>query len=163
MRRAVPSLLLGLALLLAGCQGEANSGGAAHDDLAHDDPAHATAQPGTPHEALTLLEVMKRLERDMAGFSHALWLEDYAGMRASAVAVADHPHVSPQEMQRVQSKLGPDMARFAAADGTVHDAAVRLGDAAERHDLAAVLRELNSVQTGCVACHTQFRGRLRGD
>jgi cytochrome c556 len=90
-------------------------------------------------------------------------MEDYAEVAARAGAVADHPHVAPEEMQRLQGILNPEMSRFVAADQAVHDAAVRLRRTAEARQMDGDVQHLSEVQAGCVSCHTHFRERLRTD
>jgi len=116
----------------------------------------AAAEP----EPATLKTIMGGLKSDMANVHDALWSEDYEALQSAARSVADHPHVSPNEHTRIQAALGPDFAAFAFADRAVHDAALRLSDAAKAEDLEQTLLELAAVQNGCVACHTSFRARL---
>lgn len=155
------------AVMAVGCAGpapgDATAGPetAASTPVAADDHAHADATEGAQHETLALRDIMRRLETVMTGVDHALWLGDFSGIRDGAAAVAEHPHVAPEEMQRIQGILGTAMARFAAADHAVHEAAVHLGQAAGQHDMTAVLQDLHAVRTGCVACHTAFRERVR--
>ena len=90
----------------------------------------------------------------------ALWVDDLETVAAAGHEIAHHPHVAADERARIQGILGEEMASFAAADRVVHDGAVRLAEAAQGGDMDAVLREFGAVQTGCVACHTEFRARL---
>ena len=122
---------------------------------------HAAGADAAAHDALLLRTIMQRLSGEMAGMSHALWMEDYAEMTARAGAIADHPHMLPEEVQRIQATLGSDMAAFEAADEAVHGAAVRMHEAAAARRLDDVVAGLADVQRGCVSCHTQFRDRLR--
>jgi len=130
------------------------------DSVAVVDPA---AGGGESHdgEGLPLLVVMQRMTVDMAGFAQGLWLEDFTEMTARADAIANHPHMSASEVQRIQAELGDEMPAFEEADETVHQAALRLHEAARASDLDAILETLSEVQEGCVACHTRFREQLR--
>ncbi len=118
------------------------------------------APPPEHHEAADLKTIMVELGEQMARVQSALWLEDLPTVSTAARQVADHPHVSPDERARVQGALGEDFAAFVTADRAVHDAAVRLSEAAGGGDLDGTVRELGAVQAGCVACHSQFRERL---
>jgi mono/diheme cytochrome c family protein len=122
----------------------------------------AGAQPA-PHDASAadLKIIMRQLGRDMDALNAALWVRDFGALAIAATAIAEHPHVSPQEKARVQAALGADFAAFGAADRRVHDAAMRTAGAAANEDTARVLSELGSLQVGCVACHDAFRDRLR--
>lgn len=160
-------LLLGPALLLAvGCEEQPREDGAGGDGARtaqHTEPVHAGADTGAAPEALPLRPIMQRLASDMAGFSHALWLEDHAEMTARAAAMADHPHISTEEIRRIEAALGPDMPAFEEADEVVHIAAIRMQEAAAARRQDEVVTRLGEVQRGCVSCHSRFRDRLRTD
>lgn len=124
---------------------------------------HSPSDMGGAGEALALRPIMLQLAGDMAAFTHAMWLEDYEVMAARAAAIAEHPHIAPEEVQRIQAELGTEMSAFEAADEAVHEASIRLHSAAEARNIDAVLGELATVQQGCMSCHVQFRERLRTD
>lgn len=174
MRRTTRFLWLGAALATAACQSEApDTDGpdrAPHDaaspdhasEAAHEE-GHAARGDGAGHEGLPLRPIMQQLGANMAGLTHALWLEDHEQMAAFAGEIAEHPHISDEELRRIRTALGPEMDRFVAADEAVHVAATRLKAAVEARDVDQVLQRLAEVQTGCMTCHTQFRQRLRTD
>lgn len=126
----------------------ADHGAAAHDH-------------GGEHDALALRPIMQRLSSDMAGLAQAIWFEDYEAMTTTSAAVADHPHISDDEMQRIEAELGIELSTFHEMDEAVHESAVRLHNAAATRQLDEVLDLFSEVQRGCVACHTEFRERLR--
>jgi cytochrome c556 len=138
-------------------------GPARGDSVAENERSAGTTGEHDLHdeEGLPLLVVMQRMTVDMAGFAQGLWLEDYTEMTARADAIANHPHMSASEVQRIQAELGDEMVAFEEADETVHQAALRMHEAAGARDLDAILEALSEVQEGCVACHTRFRDRLR--
>jgi len=172
LARLAPLLLLSAA---AGCEraghpGSASSHSADGRSQAETSsvPAPAQGTPGDPvehdvedSEALPLLPIMLRMSADMGGVMQALWLEDYDAMTRSAAAVAGHAHISAAEMTRIGAELGPELAAFEAADAAVHEASVRMRNAAEARQLDAFLEHLATVQRGCVTCHSKFRERLR--
>lgn len=121
----------------------------------------AAPPPEPAPDAGLLKTIMVDLGQQMARVQAALWVEDLETVSDAATQIADHAHVSPEERARVQAALGTDFAAFVSGDRAVHDAAVRLSEAAATKDLDATVRELGAVQTGCVSCHTQFRDRLR--
>lgn len=168
MKRTAPYLLLATAMLLASCQSEApRHEEAHHEEPGHEEPGHGDGHAhhgeGVSGEALPLRPIMQQLGSNMAGFIHALWIEEYAHMEEYAAAIAAHPHISEEELERIRTTLGEETAAFDAADVAVHEAAVRLHAAAEARDLDRILQELHEVQVGCMACHAQFRERLRTD
>ena len=122
--------------------------------------AHAAAGDSL-HEGLALRPIMQALGAEMAKLTTALWIEDYAGITASASAIADHAHISEQELARIQRVLGEDMPAFETLDREVHEASVRLHEAAQARALDTIVDALGAVQSGCVACHARFRERLR--
>jgi cytochrome c556 len=162
-------LCLAVLITLTGCDNAAEQG---LPDAAADVPAEASrakqahADQDTDHahadeEAMALLPIMMRMAADMAGFMHALWLEDYAAMTRHANGVAAHPNISTDELERIESILGPEAEGFEAIDEEVHHASMRMREAAEAEDMDAVLEHLGTVQNGCVGCHSKFREPLR--
>lgn len=129
-------------------------------DHAHDTAAGATADA---HEGLPLRTIMQGLGVDMQAFSQALYVGDSARMVTHAATIADHAHMLPEEVQRIQAALGPEMAAFEAADERVHLGAQRLHELAVAGQLDAAARQVGEVTQGCVACHAQFREKLRTD
>lgn len=111
-------------------------------------------------ESLPLLPIMLQMAADMSGLMQALWIQDYEQMSAHAAAVAGHAGISAEELARIETELGPEMAAFVAADEAVHQASVRLHEAAEAREMDVFLEQLAKVQRGCVECHRQFRERL---
>jgi cytochrome c556 len=122
--------------------------------------AHATAGD-RPQEGLALRPIMQELGGEMAKLTTALWIEDFAGITASASAIADHAHISEPELSRIQRVLGEEMRAFETLDREVHEASVRLHEAAQARALDTIVDALGEVQRGCVACHSRFRERLR--
>lgn len=145
-----------------GTAGAAASTG--EQEAAHAHAAPGASDAGASHDAQTLRVIMQGLDVDMQGFAHALFTGDSAQMTARSSAMADHAHMLPEEVRRIEAALGADMAAFTAADERVHLGASRLSELARGGaGLDAVARQLGEVQQGCVACHSQFRERLRTD
>ena len=162
--RTMTTLLLAALLTTACAGGEEDLRGdpapAAVDTAADADAAHDHA-PAAPGGGQTLLVIMQKLGSDMAALTHGIMTEDTALVARSAADVAAHPDIAPGELARIQAELGTAMAEFERLDAVVHEASVALHDAARTGDMDAVLSRLHEVQRGCVACHTQFRERLR--
>ena len=115
----------------------------------------ATTDPGL------LLTIMIDLGNNMAGISAALWRDDLATVARAAGTIADHPHVSTAERERIQASLGERFPDFVKGDHRVHESALRLAEHAAAGDTGALLGELAELQSGCVACHDAFRDELR--
>ena len=128
-----------------------------HDSGGHPADAHGAAD----QEGQALLPIMQRLGVEMTRLTHALMTDDHETVERSAAAIAEHAPISAAEIERLRRTLGPDMAAFEALDESVHVASVRLRDAARERRLDLVVERLGAVQRGCVACHAQFRERLR--
>ncbi|HET9066207.1 MAG TPA: hypothetical protein VFN22_10355 [Gemmatimonadales bacterium] len=123
------------------------------------DDAHAHG--AADGEGLPLLPIMQQLGTDMMVLTQALMTEDHATVAIRAGAIAEHAPISAVEVARIQSVLGDEMHAFEELDHAVHNSSLLLHQAADAHDINAVLTHLSEVQRGCVACHQQFRERLR--
>jgi hypothetical protein len=134
---------------------ESREAPAAHEE-AH---AHDAAAGGGEGEALR--PIMQRLGAEMNTLTYALMTDDTAGVARSAAAIAQHVPISADELARIRAELGPGMARFETLDAAVHAASLRLRDAARGGDPDTIVARLGEVQRGCIACHEQFRERLR--
>ncbi len=168
--------ILAVALALTACESPDSRPGVPSQDEAgqHDAAAGAASAPGTSTDTaagahghassgdgVPLLPIMRQLAVDMAAMQNALWLENFDEVEERAGAIAEHAHVSGEELARVANELGAEMAAFEAADEAVHQAAVQMHTAASARDTDAILQHLAEVQQGCVACHERFRERLR--
>ena len=111
--------------------------------------------------AEALLVIMQRLGTRMSALTYGLMTDDGRMVATSAAAIAEHAPIAPDDLARIQRGLGADMAEFERLDAAVHEGSVRLHEAAAAGRTADVLTRLNEVQRGCVACHSQFRERLR--
>lgn len=131
-----------------------------HETHSPDQSATAHDHAGD-HDALALRPIMQRLATDMAGLAQAIWFEDYDAMATTSAAIADHAHISGEEMQRIEAELGAELQNFHEMDEAVHELSVQLHNAAASRQLDQVLDLFSEVQRGCVACHTEFRERLR--
>lgn len=176
MRGRVSLMLIGAYLLTAACGGGERSSSDTHagasagadsapalhagagDTSAAEAAGHAHAGEG---EAQALLPIMQKLGSDMTAITYALMTDDTATVARSAKVIAEHAPISAADLERIHGVLGTEMAEFERLDAAVHDASVRLSQAAEAGRTPDVLTRLNEVQTGCVACHEKFRARLR--
>ena len=166
--RCATALAAFLLLGVAACDGSsahdaADTTAGADDAEAHAETAGAHAETAGAHadSGEALLPIMQRLGTSMTALTYALMTDDFETVESSAAAIAAHAPISAEELERVRTTLGPDMAQFEAFDGAVHEASVRLHEAARERRGQAIVGELAEVQRGCVACHAQFRERLR--
>jgi hypothetical protein len=122
-------------------------------------PAVSAVSAPAPDPGL-LLTIMFQLGEDMNALSDALWRNDLDTITAAATAIAEHPHVSPAERERLQGALGDRFPDFVEGDRRVHESAARLAELAATGETGAILGELAELQAVCVACHESFRGAL---
>lgn len=52
-----------------------------------------------------------------------------------------------------------DMSILPAMNAAVEGSALKLAEAADRGDMGAAAMHLSEIMTGCVSCHTKFRGQ----
>ena len=130
-------------------------------DSATTDAHAAAARAAEGSGGQALLPIMQQLGADMMALTHALMTDDYATVTQRAEAVANHAPISAEDLERIHGLLVNDMAQFEALDESVHEASVRLHEAAQARQPRVIAERLGEVQQGCVACHVQFRERLR--
>ena len=109
----------------------------------------------------SLLDIMRQLDADTITLTSSLMTENWSAVRTSAEAIADHPKVPMGERVRILSELGSEAPAFRGFDEQVHDAAVGIADAADRRDLTDAGERYGEMIDGCIACHSQFRDRVR--
>lgn len=180
MRGIAAVLLVGTSMLVGGCgqdtgqtqadavpatQADESASHDTHDthDAAQDAAASATdahAHGGTG-EPRPLLPIMTQLGVDMVTLTHGLMADSAELVAHGAEAIAHHPPIAQEDIDRISRTLGAEMAEFERLDTEVHEGSVRLHEAARSGSTDQVLTILNEVQRGCVACHTKFRDRLR--
>jgi mono/diheme cytochrome c family protein len=166
--RTSPRVLLSvplpvLLLLAAASCGAPPSPGATETEVASAAPRPTTGgvSAASPTGVLPLVEIMRRLEADLADVAHGIWVEDPGTVRDAAGRIAAHPRVPPEQMATIRSTLGDELAAFAAMDGSVHDASVALAEAAEAGAATAELfAGYQRIQEGCLGCHAAFRARV---
>ena len=161
LTRVLAGLPLLLALTACGREPEVLPAGETGSAHAQGGTDHAGGAGHANQASLPLRPIMLQLAVHMAGLSQALWVEDYAQMATHSGAIVEHAHISAEELQRIRTTLGAEMAAFEEADERVHVAAVALHEAAQARQLDALLEHLAAVQRGCAACHSRFRERLR--
>lgn len=159
------ALFLMAVLVMTACATESDSAPAAAPDTSATEHRHEAAvtdhhPAAAPGEGKTLLAIMQELGVQMTSLTHGIMTEDTALVARSAVAIAEHAPLAPEEIERIHGVLGEEMHEFERVDTEVHEASVALRDAAQAGRMNEVLDRLHQVQRGCVACHTRFRQRL---
>lgn len=121
-------------------------------------PAAGEAEP---QELTTLKQVMPALGLSATRIQEALWRDDFAMVAHEARAIVGHAGLSKEEQERIIGKLAKETAWFSEADAKVHKSALAIAEAADKKDAAKVVKALAGMQEGCVACHSNYRARLR--
>ena len=107
----------------------------------------------------TLQELMSTLNGKAAMIFQGMVYEDFDLIADSAVWVYDHG--KPTNMGKVVKVLGADMAEFKRVDRIVHDAAIAIVASAKVKDLDSIADNYAIMSRNCIACHQQFRDRVR--
>lgn len=105
--------------------------------------------------------LMVELGQEMNRISDGLWHEDYDMIRRAGRSIADHPKITPEQMETIRSALGDRFQQFVGYDQVVHEAADRLAAAAAARSLQGILEERTQLTNSCIGCHTTFRNEVR--
>lgn len=122
-------------------------------------PASADG-PYTAEKPLELRKVMQGLDRHMQTIVDGISREDWDAVAKTAPLIADHPEPPLLEKMKILGFIAGDLAKFKGNDTAVHQAARDMVEAATVHDGPAVIADFARIQSGCLACHEQFRGAL---
>ena len=126
-------------------------------------PVRPASSPADTLDTRPLRLLMVELGQDMNRISDGLWHEDFDMIRRAGRSIADHPKITPEQMQAIRRALGDRFEQFVAYDRVVHDAASRLADAASDRDLSSVLEHRIQLTNGCIGCHATFRDDVRSE
>lgn len=108
----------------------------------------------------SLQVIMQGLRDDLIVVTDGLLSGNLDQVITGATAIAEHPRIPPDEVQRVAADLGPEMAAFKQFDLAVHDAAVEIGAAAGEGDQDAAHAAYRRMLDGCFACHAGYKERV---
>ena len=116
---------------------------------------------------LELQKIMQELGEQMQFVAGAISSEDWEAVADVAPKIAKHRAPPFTEKARIMAFLGSHGAEFRAADRLTHDAAMKMGGAAQRRDGEGVIQAYAEVQHACLACHQahrkEFRAHFYGD
>jgi len=129
-------------------------------------PASSSSPPSIPSaedtiETKQLRLLMVGLAQDMDRINTGLWHEDYDMIYQGASAIAAHPKIPPEQVQKIKTALENEFQAFVRYDKTVHRTAVELAEAAKNSNLSRALDAHTRLRNGCIGCHTAYRDRLR--
>ena len=110
---------------------------------------------------LELQKIMQELGEQMQLVAGAISREDWEAVAEAAPRIAKHRAPPFTQKARIMAFLGSHAAEFRAADRQAHDAAMKMGAAAQRRDGEGVIQAYAEVQQACLACHQAHRAEFR--
>ncbi len=114
-----------------------------------------------PASAATRLRtIMNELNINTIKVVDAVMREDFTLIESGGRAIAGHERAPMEERKRIVGMLGERAVVFKAVDVELHDSATAMAEAAAKHDMDGVLKNLARVQSGCVRCHSGFRSEI---
>jgi hypothetical protein len=108
----------------------------------------------------TLKEIMQELRRNFLEVSDGFLLEDFDRVADGALAIAEHPRIPREQIERVANELGPEMPVFKNFDVQVHELSLEVYKAAKDGDRAAAIAAYQGMVAACFDCHAAYRERV---
>ena len=111
-------------------------------------------------ETLTLKSIMQGLRDSLVEMGDGLLGDDLELVAESALAIAEHPKIPPEQVQLVAEALGQEMPVFKQLDLLVHDLALEVHAAATADDRSAAIEGYQRMIEGCFGCHEAYKDRV---
>ena len=119
------------------------------------------ALPGTAVTSDTTLKtIMQEMRLNFVDISDGFLLDDFDKIAEGALAIAEHPRIPPEQVQRVADELGAEMPVFKNFDVQVHELSLEIYKAAKDRDRAAAVTAYQGMVAACFACHAAYRERV---
>ena len=119
------------------------------------------ALPGTAVTSDTTLKtIMQEMRLNFLNISDGFLLDDFEQIADGALAIAEHPRIPPEQVQRVADELGAEMPVFKNFDVQVHELSLEIYKAAKDRDRAAAVTAYQGMVAACFACHAAYRERV---
>ena len=103
---------------------------------------------------------MQELRRNFLEVSDGFLLDDFDTVAEGALAIAEHPRIPPDEIERVANELGPEMPVFKNFDVQVHELSLEIYKSAKDGDRAAAIAAYQGMVAACFDCHAAYRERV---
>ena len=116
----------------------------------------AIAVPGET----TLKAIMAGLRHNFIEISDGILLGDFGRVAEGALAIAEHPKIPPQQVERVADELGAEMPVFKNFDVQVHELSLELYTAATERDRDTAVSAYQRMVAACFGCHAAYRERV---
>ena len=108
----------------------------------------------------TLKAIMVELRRNFVDISDGFLLDDFGKVAEAALAIAEHPRIPPQQVERVADELGAEMPVFKNFDVQVHELSLEVYNAATERDRDAAVSAYQRMVAACFGCHAAYRERV---
>ena len=108
----------------------------------------------------TLKTIMQDMRLNFLDISDGFLLDDFEKIADGALAIAEHPRIPPEQVQRVADELGAEMPVFKNFDVQVHELSLEIYKAAKERDRAAAVTAYQGMVAACFACHAAYRERV---
>ncbi len=109
---------------------------------------------------ITLKAIMQELRRNFLEVSDGFLLDDFDKVAEGALAIAEHPRIPTEQIERVAHELGPEMPVFKNFDVQVHELSLEMYKAAKDGDRAAAIAAYQGMVAACFDCHAAYRERV---
>jgi hypothetical protein len=108
----------------------------------------------------TLKTIMQELRQNFLDVSDGFLLDDFGKVAEGALAIAEHPRIPAEQVDRISGELGPEMAVFKNFDVQVHELSLEMYKAAKERDRDAAVAAYQGMVTACFDCHSAYRERV---
>ena len=108
----------------------------------------------------TLKAIMQAMRQEFLNVTDGFLLDDFNRIAEGALAIAEHPRIPPEQIERVATELGAEMPVFRNFDVQVHELSLELYKAAKDGDRAAAVAAYQGMVGACFDCHAAYRERV---
>ncbi len=108
----------------------------------------------------TLRAIMQEMRLNFLDISDGFLLDDFDKIAEGALAIAEHPRIPPEQIERVATELGAEMPVFRNFDVQVHELSLEVYKAAREQDRAAAVTAYQGMVAACFDCHAAYRERV---
>jgi hypothetical protein len=108
----------------------------------------------------TLKAIMQEMRLNFLDISDGFLLDDFDKIAEGALAIAEHPRIPPDQIERVATELGAEMPVFKNFDVQVHELSLEIYKAAREQDRAAAVTAYQGMVAACFDCHAAYRERV---
>jgi len=109
---------------------------------------------------MTLKAIMQEMRLNFLDISDGFLLDDFDKIADGAIAIAEHPRIPPDQIERVATELGAEMPVFKNFDVQVHELSLEVYKAAREQDRAAAVAAYQGMVAACFDCHAAYRERV---